>query len=161
MRFLTAMTTIFALLGTAAAAQVGPSAKNAQPLRIALPVLDPDCGSAISSDGAIVVCGRRDRRYRIDPTVMAVSRRLESRGGPRPEGHTTLFKEGCGPVGSAPCAGQNVLPVSAIALTLATALIKAVKGEDLRPVLRTVPSEYDLYKQAKAMEVAQSPDTPK
>ena len=55
--------------------------------------------------------------------------------------------------------GQNVVPVSSIVFVVATALVKVAKGEDLRPMLHTVPSEYDLYQQAK--ETAQGQGAPK
>ena len=150
---------ILVVTGSAAVAQDGPDATSARPLRLALPIIGPGCDRALSDDGEIVVCGRRDRRYRIDPAVLAVSRRLESRGGPRPEGRTALFKDGCSSVGLSSC-GQDVLPVGKVAITLTTALIKAIKGEDLKPMLRTVPSEYGLYQQSKADE-AQKPQAPK
>ena len=150
---------ILVVTGSAAVAQDGPGATSTAPLRFELPIIGPGCDRAPSDDGEIVVCGRRDRRYRIDPAVLAVSRRLEARGGPRPEGRTALFNDGCSPVGLASC-GQDVLPVGKVAITPTTALIKIIKGEDLKPMLRTVPSEYGLYRQSKADE-AQMPRAPK
>ena len=99
-----------------------------------------------------MVCGLKDERYRIDPTVLATLRARDSRGGPRHAAHTNMFDNGCSGIGLSPCAGQNVVPVSSILFVAVTALIKVAKGEDLRPMLHTVPSEYDLYQAAKADE---------
>ena len=62
----------------------------------------------------------------------------------------TVFQESCSPVGPEGCRGRNEIPVSNIALTLAMALIKLAKGEDLRPMLRQGPSEYELYQRERA-----------
>ena len=59
------------------------------------------------------------------------------------------------------CAGQNVVPVSSILFVAVTALVKAAKGEDLRPMLHTVPDEYALYKQAKETAEGQGAPGPK
>ena len=130
----------------------------AEPLRIVIPVIETGCPGPKSGDDVIVVCGRDDRRYRIDPAVLAVTRARNAKGSrPRPDRRTTLFQETCGPIGSAHYPGQGTLPVSSIALTVATALIKVAKGEDLRPMLLTTPSEYGMYQQAKAAEDANKP----
>lgn len=140
-----------ALASTAAVAQSPAKPPAAEPLRIVLPVIEHGCPSLKPTDDTIVVCGREDRRYRIDPVVLAVNRARDAKGGaPRPDGRTSLFQERCSPVGGAVCPGQGTLPISSIAITVATALIKVAKGEDLRPMLRPTPSEYEMYKQAKA-----------
>lgn len=151
------LTTVLLLSATAAAAQEGPTPPGAAPLRIVIPIVEPRCETSPPTDGVIVVCGLRDERYRIDPIVLATIRARDSRGGPRPDAHTNMFDDRCNSVGLSRCAGQNVVPVSSILLVAATALVKAVRGEDLRPMLHTVPSEYDLFKQAKAIEEAKEP----
>ena len=161
MRFVLPLTAIFMLCGTAAGAKVAPVAPPAVPLRIVIPIVEPKCETPPSTDGTIVVCGRKDERYRIDPTVLAAIRTRDSRGGPRPDAHAAMFHEGCSGIGLSPCAGQNVVPVSSILFVAVTALVKAAKGEDLRPMLHTVPDEYALYKQAKGTTEGQGAPGPK
>ncbi len=155
MRLVILLAMAVAVIGTAADAQVSPTPPAPQTLRIILPVIDPGCSKPDSGDDVIVVCGKEDRRYRIDPTVLATGRaRAALDRPPRPEGQKALFAETCSPIGGRPCAGQGTIPVSNIALVLATALIKVAKGEDVRPMLRPGPSDYDLYKEEKAAEDA-------
>ena len=160
MRVLLPLMAVLLLSGAASAAQEGPSPRVAAPLRIVIPIVEPRCETP-PADGVIVVCGRKDDRYRIDPTVLAAIRSRDSRGGPRPDAHTTMFSERCSPVGLSSCSGQNVVPVSSILIVVATAVAKAVRGEDLRPMLHTVPDEYELYTQAKATEEARGSAAPK
>ena len=158
MRVLLPITMMLMFWGTTATAQAGQAPATPTPLRIVIPIVAPDCDAPPPSEGVIVVCGRKEDRYRIDPTVLAAIRRRDSHGGPRPDAHTTLFADGCSGIGLSRCAGQNVVPVSSILFVAVTALIKVVKGEDLRPMLHTVPDEYALYKDAKA--IAQAKDSP-
>jgi len=161
MRVLLPLMVVMLLPGTAAAAQKGPSPPVGAPLRIVIPIVEPRCEKPPPADGVIVVCGRKDDRYRIDPTVLAAIRSRDPRGGPRPDAHTTMFSERCSPVGLSSCSGQNVVPVSSILMVVARAVAKAVRGEDLRPMLRPVPDEYELYTQAKATEEARGSAAPK
>lgn len=149
------------LLGSPAAAadaaggEPGPGTTGDAPLQIAQPLSRPDCDGDADDEELIVVCGRKNNRYRIDPTVLAATRAREARNAPRPDERTRLFKEKCSPVGGASC-GENVLPVSAIAITAVAAVVKAIKGEDLRPMLRGGPSEYETYQAARAAEQAKA-----
>lgn len=161
MRFVLPLTTILLLSVTAAAAKDGTVPPGAAPLRIVIPIVEPKCATPPPSDGVIVVCGVKDERYRIDPTVLAAIRSRDSRGGPRRDAHATMFNDGCSGIGLSRCAGQNVVPVTSILFVAVTALTKIVKGESLRPMLHTVPSEYDLYKDAKADEEASDAIAPK
>lgn len=146
---------LLASLGTAAGAQDAPQPAHAEPLRIVIPVVEPGCDGPKPDDDAILVCGSEDRRYRLDPAVLAVSRTRDARGTP-PEAHERLFQEKCSPVGGHVCPGQDVVPISNIALVAASAAVKAAKGEDLRPMLRTGPDEYEVYKRAKAAAEAEA-----
>ena len=161
MRVLLPLMAVLLLPRTAAAAQEGPVPPDAAPLRIVIPIVAPRCDTPPPADGVIIVCGRKDDRYRIDPTVLAAIRSRDSRGGPRPDAHTTMFSERCSPVGLSSCSGQNVVPVTSILMVVATAVSKVVRGEDLRPMLHTVPDEYELYKQARATEEARGAAAPK
>ena len=117
MRFLHALMAVLMLPGTAAAAQERPVPPVAAPLRIVIPIVEPRCDTPPPADGVIIVCGRKDDRYRIDPTVLTAVRSHDSRGGPRPDAHTTMFSERCSPVGLSSCPGQNVVPVTSISVS--------------------------------------------
>lgn len=134
---------------TAPAEPALPAAQGQPPERIALPLQNPSC---TSNEGEIVVCGRKEDRYRIDPTVLAGLRARQARNAPSRPDRRIVTAEKCSPVGPNGCAFRDVLPVSAVALTLVTAAVKAIKGEDLRPMLRAEPTDYELYEQAKADE---------
>lgn len=162
----TAIAILAGLSSTASAQASAPrsgaspeSAAAAPPLRIVLPVTAPGC-EARPDDDEIIVCGRKGSPYRIDPAVLAGTRAREARDDRRPEQRTTVSTEKCSPVGGMSC-GENVLPVSAIALTVVTAAVKAAKGEDLRPMLRTRPSEYEAYQHAKSQTAAEGTPAPK
>jgi hypothetical protein len=51
-----------------------------------------------------------------------------------------------------PGAPGGAIPVLEPAIRVATALVKAVKGEDWREAFSNGPSDYDLYKAAKSKE---------
>ena len=152
------LTTVLLFGAQAADAHDIASAPPATPLRIIIPIVEPKCETPPPSDGVIVVCGRKDQRYRIDPTVLAAVRSRDSRGGARSDPHVTMFTERCGPVGIATCPGQNVIPVTSILMVALTAIDTIARGEDIRPMLHTVPDEYALYKEAKA--IADAKDSP-
>ena len=158
MRVRFGLTTLLLVSASAASAQARPAPPTAAPVRIVIPIVEPKCETPPAIDGVIVVCGRKDERYRIDPTVLSAIRSRDSRGGPRPDAHTAMFSEGCSPVGISRCAGQNVIPISSIVMVLATAVSKIARGEDLRPMLHTVPDDYALYQDAKA--TADAKDSP-
>ena len=145
---------VLACLGSPAMAQeresVGPAVSGGgPPERIVLPVVQPGCAPVGKEDEAIQVCGRRENPYRIDPVVLAVEQ-LRTDRNKRPPNRGDVPAEPCNLIGPATPCPSNVIPVSSIALTAVTALVKAVKGEDLRPMLRAEPSEYELYQAAKA-----------
>jgi len=51
-----------------------------------------------------------------------------------------------------PGAPGGAIPVMEPAIRVATAVVKAIKGEDWRDAFRNGPSDYDLYEQANAKE---------
>lgn len=126
---------------TNAATGAGP------PERIVLPVIQPGCDR--TGDEEIVVCGRTDRRFRIDRGTLQTLRAIEARDNnanrPRPRAVT----EGCSGIGPMDACGGNI-PISSMALKAVGLIVKAVRGEDLRPALRQGPTDYDIYQQAQA-----------
>ena len=94
MRNLLPVTAVLLAISTAAAAKDRPQRPSAAPLRIVIPIVEPKCETPPPIDGVIVVCGRRDERYRIDPTVLAAIRSRDSRGGPRPDARDSHVRPG-------------------------------------------------------------------
>jgi hypothetical protein len=99
----------------------------------------------------IVVCAIKPQGYRIDPDVLA-ARRMKKKGeAGRPHNpHETYAARNCA-VGPAGCQYGGVNLVAA-AVTAATMIEKAVKGENVGKMFVTEPdhpSEYQLYQQAK------------
>lgn len=92
----------------------------------------------------VVVCGRSQQRYRIDPVVLAATRNAEA-PPPRPRLDATTA-EGC----TGPNCGGGVIPLVGMALTAAKAAVLASEGEDWRDAFRTHPDAYQVYEDAKA-----------
>ena len=113
-----------------------------------MPVIKPDCDRSDDAE-AVVVCGRSDRRFRIDASTLATLRAIEARNDnanrPRPRAIT----EGCSGLGPMDACGGDI-PISAIAFRAIALAVKAIRGEDLRPALQQGPTDYDLYKEARA-----------
>lgn len=121
------------------------------PERIVLPVIQPDCDRTGKEE--VVVCGRSDRRYRIDTGTLQTLRVIEQRDDlanrPRPRAIT----EGCSGIGPMDACGGNI-PISNMALNAIGLIVKAVRGEDLRPSLRQGPTDYEIYQRTKAEALA-------
>jgi hypothetical protein len=99
----------------------------------------------------IVVCAVKPQGYRIDPDVLA-AKRMKKKGdaGPPHNPHETYAARNCS-VGPAGCQYGGISLIAA-AVTAATMVQKAVKGENVGKMFVTDPdhpSEYQLYQQAK------------
>lgn len=142
------------------AAFLGPAAKEGPepgpPERIVLPVIQPGCDRAGEAD-TVVVCGKSDRRFRIDPATLRSVRSIEYRKDNANHPRPAAISGGCSETGPMGCRGQNVLPVSGMALKAIGLIVKAIRGEDLRPALRQGPTDYEIYQQAKAEAEAEEP----
>lgn len=105
----------------------------------------------------IVVCAPRVEGYRIDPDVLEAQRAKKNHTRPRrPERLVDRSCETVGPMGCRDGAGVNLL---AAAVTAATMIEKAVKGENVGEMFITdpQPDEYQLYLEAKhAREVREA-----
>jgi len=105
----------------------------------------------------IVVCAPRVEGYRIDPDVLEAQRAKKNHTRPRrPERLVDRSCESVGPMGCRDGAGINLL---AAAITAATMIEKAVKGENVGEMFITdpQPDEYQLYLEAKhAREVREA-----
>ena len=97
----------------------------------------------------IVVCAVRVEGYRIDPDVLEAARAKKNHTRPRrPERLVDRSCESVGPMGCRDGAGINLL---AAAVTAATMIEKAVKGENVGEMFITdpQPDEYQLYLEAR------------
>jgi hypothetical protein len=97
----------------------------------------------------IVVCAPRVEGYRIDPDVLEAQRAKKNHTRPRrPERLVDRSCETVGPMGCRDGAGINLL---AAAVTAATMIERAVKGENVGEMFITdpQPDEYQLYLEAK------------
>jgi hypothetical protein len=92
----------------------------------------------------VVVCGRSQQRYRIDPTVLAATRAAEA-PPPKPKLDATTATACTGPN----CGGGDYVPLVGMALTALKAAELAAEGEDWRDAFRTHPDAYREYQDAK------------
>jgi hypothetical protein len=97
----------------------------------------------------IVVCAPHVEGYRIDPDVLEAQRSKKNRNKPR--GPERLIDNSCASVGPMGCRGGAGIDLVAAALTAATMIEKAAKGENVGQMYVTdpTPSEYQLYLEAK------------
>lgn len=135
---------IAGLFGSAPSTAIGQSlaplssmaaAKSDQPSNVRCKSDDPT---------VVVVCGRSQQRYRIDPVVLEATREAEA-PPPKPTLDATTA-EGC--VG--PNCGGGTIPLVAMALTAVKAAVLASQGDDWRDAFRTHPDAYRQYEDAKA-----------
>jgi len=102
-----------------------------------------------SNDPAeVVVCGRSQQRYRIDPQVLAATRAAEALP-PKPALDASRDSSCTG----ANCGGGTI-PLVGMALAVLKAAELAVQGDDWREAFRTHPDQYQLYEQSKASKKA-------
>ena len=141
-------------LPLALAAMALPSAAAAQespPVPIAKAISDAraDTTGCKSNDPAeVVVCGRSQQRYRIDPQVLAATRAAEALP-PKPALDASRDSSCTG----ANCGGGTI-PLVGMALAVLKAAELAVQGDDWREAFRTHPDQYQLYEQSKASKKA-------
>lgn len=92
----------------------------------------------------VVVCGRSQQQYRIDPLVLEATREAEA--PPLKPGLDATTAGGC--IG--PNCGGGMIPLVGMALTAVKAAVLASEGDDWREAFRTHPDEYRAYEDAKA-----------
>jgi len=131
------------LVGSAPSTAIGQSAPP-EPGAVAKPDFAHDVRCRSEDPTTVVVCGRSQQRYRIDPVVLAATRNAEA-PPPRPRLDATTA-EGC----TGPNCGGGVIPLVGMALTAVKAAVLASEGEDWRDAFRTHPDAYQVYEDAKA-----------
>ena len=129
-----------------------PPHKSIAPLKSAA----SQCPPAATTDpkaGPIIVCAIKPQGYRIDPDILQ-ARRLKKKGDAgRPHNpHESYADHSCANVGPMGCRGGPTINLVAAAITAATMIDKAVKGQNVGQMMVTDPdhpSEYQLDQQAK------------
>lgn len=95
----------------------------------------------------VVVCGQSQRRFRIDPAVLAATRAVEALP-PKPPITGDVPEASC--AGPTNCEGGSYVPLVGMALTALKAAELAADGDDWREAFRTRPDQYQAYQGAKA-----------
>ena len=139
---------LVAILASSPASAAGG---DQQPFAVSLAQSTQQAGGCKSSDPhEVVVCGRAEQRYRIDPAVLAAARAAEAAPA-RPPLDASQDKSCIG----ANCGGGTI-PLVGIALTVLKAAELAANGDDWREAFRTRPDQYRAYQDAKAKVPARS-----
>jgi hypothetical protein len=144
---------------SSAPAEAGSSAKGAagqttSTATASAPHTPDSCPPPSADSRVIVVCTQRPQGYRLNPDVMEAKRETRSAGRPvRPGGKVI---PDCTHVGPAPCVTAGINLIGA-ALTAAQMAERLGKGQEIGSMFVTDPhpSEYQLYKMAKARREAQ------
>lgn len=129
-----------------------PPSKSIAPLK-STPSQCPTAATTDPKAGPIIVCAIKPQGYRIDPDILQ-ARRLKKKGDAgRPNNpHESYADHSCANVGPMGCRGGPTINVVAAAVSAATMIEKAVKGENVGQKFVTDPghtSEYQLYQQAR------------
>ena len=139
---------------SSAAAQA-PASRNSEATAKALSSVATDGKTDCKSDdpNAVVVCGRSQQRFRIDPNVLAATRRAEALPPKAP-----LDATGAQPCTGSQCGGGDFVPLIPMALKALKATELAIEGDDWREAFRTRPDQYQAYRaeQAKKGKVSVS-----
>ncbi|QIL03172.1 hypothetical protein G7078_10550 [Sphingomonas sinipercae] len=106
----------------------------------------------------VVVCGKREPNYRLDPAALATARARDALpAAPDPTAalaNASPCSAGIGPQG---CTGKADIDFVAVGLLAAKAAAAAAQGEDWRETFRTRPDEYNEYRAAKDRENRKRP----
>jgi hypothetical protein len=144
---------MLAQAASAAPAQPAPEA----PAAAARPAAD-ECkpGQRSTNPNEIVICAERGEGYRLNPDVMEARREMRSGSRPTRPGPGGMKDGTCavGPMGCFPQAGINLLGA---ALTAAEMAKRLADGKEVGSMFLTDPhpSEYQLYRAAKARREAE------
>lgn len=136
----------------AAQAAAGPAAPPAETTP-AVKTADDGCSSQRpSSDREIVICAPKPNGYRIDPDVLAAKRAKKQALAGRPKPPSKMPDTSCKVVGPAGCIATPGINLLAAAATAAEMADRLAKGQEIGSMFVTdpQPTEYELYKEAKA-----------
>ena len=139
-----------ALLFAAPAPSYGPPAPAPAPGKPATKRAEEGCTTQTpkADTREIVVCAERPQGYRLDPDVIEAKRELR-RGRRKPP--ERFVDKTCATIGPMGCRFEPGVNLVDAALTLATMVDRAVKGENVGRMFITdpQPDEYQLYLEAK------------
>jgi hypothetical protein len=120
----------------------------------AAPVAAPEpCQNRQDKQGDIIICAEREDGYRLNPDIMEAKRLHREQKRKRPE---NFVHNDCASVGPMGCRGGPTINLVAAALTAAEMAKRVAEGKEIGSMFRTTPepTEYDLYKEAKARREA-------
>ena len=147
-----------ALVLLAQAAAYGPAAPP-KPKPAARPAEVPACPTTPPDPNAreIVVCAQRPNGYRIDPDVIEARREKKEALAGRPKPPNKMKDHSCTVVGPAPCMDAPMINLIGAAATAAEMAARLARGQEIGSMFVTdpQPSEYELYKEAKARREAE------
>jgi hypothetical protein len=129
-------------LESAASAQQSSPPKIADALKSAETGAQPTCSN--DDPETVVVCGRSQKQFRIDPDVLAATRAANALP-PKPPLNAMTAEQCVGPN----CGGGSYVPLVGMALTALKAAELAANGDDWRDAFRTHPDQYQLYQQER------------
>jgi hypothetical protein len=131
-----------------AAQAAAPAASSPAPPPAAAAAPSEPCQNRQEKQGDIIICAERPNGYRLNSDVMEAKRELKRQKLKRPE---NFVHNDCATVGPMGCRGGPTIDLLAAAVTAATMVEKAMKGENVGQMFVTDarPSEYQLYQQAK------------
>ena len=125
------------------------SAQDAAPQSLDLTIAGAKGGCKPAPAGEVVVCGERGKSpYRIDSDELAVIRAKEAASHPPRVDDRSATAEACGTVRNE--CGGGTIPLLQPALRVASAVVKAVEGEDWREPFRNGPTDYQRHQAAKS-----------
>lgn len=150
-----------------------PAAPQINPIDFKLPSSDddqlPDVRSAIPRPGCaksddpnvITVCGDVPRQsLRLDPKILAATRAAEAPPPGTSAMQAAMNNRGC-QTSAMGCTGKATVSFTAIGVTTAMAVIKAIKGEDWKEAFAPPPpTAYDKYREQKAKSEPAAPPVP-
>jgi hypothetical protein len=144
-----------ALLLAAQAAAGPPEPQVKAPVKTSAEACSPQTPDAKASE--IVICAERPNGYRIDPDVLAARRAKKQALAGRPKPPNKMKDHSCEVVGPAPCMDAPMINLLGAAATAAEMAERLAKGQEIGSMFVTdpQPSEYQLYKEAKARREAE------
>ena len=120
----------------------------AEPERVVIDLMPRRCPEQRPAGGEVVVCGGRERPYRIDPDVLAGQRARDALPTDTRTAQEKAVEGSCHDT-HAKCQGGGTIPILAPALKTIQAAVLAAKGEDWRKPFRSKPNEYEAYQAAQ------------
>jgi hypothetical protein len=143
------------MLAEAPAQAAPPPPPEPQAKTDPIKVTPPDrCPAPDPNSNVIVICPEKTDGYRLNRDVMEAKREMKSGG--RPTSPYGVPRPDCVTVGPAPCVSAGINLIGA-ALTAAEMAKRLAEGKEIGSMFQTDPhpSEYQLYKMAKARREAE------